>query len=75
MSEHYALTAAFNLVANVDKHIFVWSVDAFLQTSSTFSADLDSGKLRFGEKVHEDKIGNIVRFNDVSERIIFYKIK
>jgi hypothetical protein len=61
--------------ANVEKHIFVWSVDAFLQTSPTFSEFLDSGKLKHTEGVHSDQIGNIVRFNDISERIIFYKIK
>ena len=61
--------------ANVEKNIFVWSVDAFLQTSPTFSEHLDGGKLKYAEGVHSDEIGNILRFNDISERIIFYKKK
>ena len=60
---------------NVDKHIFVWSAEAYLEPTEIFAKDIAIGKIRHATGLNEDEIGSVLRFNDVSETIIFYKIK
>jgi|GEM_PF-6169192 len=61
--------------ANVNNHVFVWSVEAFMAPAkelvSFFNSEIGSNDTR----IKEDGIGIITHFNEDSERIIFYKVK